>query len=491
MFKQVIRNTQLTTDAANGFFRNISGQSFQDDVSFLSTLRALVAPRMKEGESVFLSFCQSTYSAQQLDECSTKNAVRAACNLDYYCEDGNIIIHNFCHSSQESNHSWMELMKSSFTNVYPDWHRMEKVTDFFRKTFYTLCFINPDKKSAVVFVDNMDTRRMHYLQCSIFAFLPWYFDPKLGVSKIEMELIESLRNKDSSKYEECIAIIAEQYDFRTAKIRQLLSGFETRYEHAECARVRRDIEGFDNYIDSLNRQIRDYLKARRDTEIKLLGLEAKIANGSDESEIMDYFLRNDRLILDSVNDDYITFAVKSYIEYFDEDLAERVIDNDSSYVYRPNGRGCNNIIDKEDMRKLMTAVFIDQTIRIKVCAAYSFSMDGDVRGISRYCYGPECREHTPNPHIDAYSCIGNYSQSINELLRRHDYIGAIEQCAASCKSINFNDSTVMCEFMRRIYGISDRQNNVNMKCFELPDGSVVTPIDAINWIKSQEAQTDE
>lgn len=490
MFKQVIRNTQLTTDAANSFFQHIVGESFQYDVSFLSTLRALVAPRMKEGEYVYLSFYQSNYSAHQLSEYSARNAVRNVCDLDDI-EDGRIIIHNFCHTSQDSNYAWMELMKSTLEGVYPGWHRLEKVTDFFKKTFYTLCFINPDKKSVVVFVDNMDIRRMHYLQCSIFAFLPWYFDPKLGVSKIEMELIESLRNKDSAKYEDCIAAIAEQYDFRTAKIRQLLAGFETRYERTECERVRREIESCDEYINSLNAQIRDYLKARRDTEIRLLGLEAKIASGSEESEIMDYFLHNDRLVLESVDDDYIVFSVKAYIEYFDDDLAERVIRNDTSYIYRPNGRGCNNLIDKEDMRKLMTAVFINQTIRIRVCAAYQFSMDGNVRGLSRHGYGAEFREYTPNPHIDGFSCLGTYNQSINELLRRHDYVGAIEQCAASCKSVNLNDGTVMCEFMRRIYGISERQNNINMRCFELPDGSVVTPIDAVNWIKSQEVQADE
>ena len=73
----------------------------------------------------------------------------------------------------------------------------------------------------------------------------------------------------------------------------------------------------------------------------------------------------------------------------------------------------------------------------------------------------------------------------------NDYIGAIEQCSASCKSLNFNDSPVMQEFMRRMYGISDYQDNINTRCIELPDGTVVTPVDAINWLKAQEVQADE
>lgn len=490
MFKQVIRSTQLTTDAANSFFQHIYGDSFQYDVSFISTLRALVAPRMKEGESIALSFYQSNYSASQLGNYSAKNAVRDVCDLEY-CDPGRIIIHNFYNTSQDSNYAWMELMKSTFTSVYPDWHRLDKVTDFFKKTFYALCFINPEKKSVIVFVDNMDIRKMHYLQCSIFAFLPWYFDPKLGVSKVEMELIESLREKTPTKYEDCIARIAEQYDFRTARIRQLLAGFETRYEVMECDKVRREIQSCIEYIDSLNNQIGDYLRAKNECEIRLLGLEAKIANGSEESEIMDYFLHNNKLVLESVNNDSMVFVVKTYLEYFDEDLAERVIRNETSYVYRPNGRGCNNIIPAEDMRMLMTAIFLDQKLRIRFCAAYKFNMNGSVSAVSRYGFGAECRDCTPNTHIDRFSCLGNYQRSINELLKHHDYIGAIEQCSASCKSLNFNDSPVMQEFMRRMYGISDYQDSINTRCIELPDGTVVTPVDAINWLKAQEVQADE
>lgn len=486
MFKQVIRNTQLTTGAANNFFQHINGESFQYDVSFLSTLRALVAPRMKEGESIYLNFRHSNYSAVELSRHSIRNAIEGVIDLGDY-DHGNIVIHNFC-NTQDNNYAWMELMKSSFTNVYPGWHRLEKVTDFFKKTFYTLCFINPDDKSVVLFVDNMDIRRMHYLQCSIFAFLPWYFDPKVGVSETEMELIKSLRGKDYTKYEDCIATIAEQYDFRTARIRQLLAGFETRYEKVECENIRDKIQNCINLINDLNTKIGVYLGQKKEHEIRLLGLEAKIANGSEESEIMDYFLHNNNLALESVNNNRMVFTVRTYLEYFDEDLAERVINNNTSYIYQPNGRSCNNIIEADDMKMLMSAIFLEQKLRMRLCATYQFDLNGNVSALSSNGFGIEFRDCTPNTHIDRYHCIGNYVRVINELLKNHDYIGAIEQCSASCRSLNFNDSTVMCEFMRRIYGISDFQNSINIKCIELPDGTVVTPIDAIKWLKSQEVQ---
>lgn len=492
MFKSVINSTPLVSDAANSFFQNIRGDYFQRDATFLSTLRALVAPRMAKEDSVTLSFTETHYTAGQVRDNSIRDMLNAICRYSNALsgEMGQIQIHNFVSQSQEDNYACLELMKSSFEQQYEGWHRLNKVTDFFRKTFYVLCFINPEKKSVYLFTDKMDVKKMHYLQCSIFAFLPWYFDPEVGVSELEMELINSLREKKSDKYEDCIARIASQYDFRTQKIRNLLAGFETRYERQECEKVRMEIGDYIDEIDRLNNQIGEYLRYKADKEIRLLGLETKIAQGSSEdSEIMEYFLCNNRLVLEEVTDTYMVFSCMDYLTYFDEDMAKQMIDNKRSYVYRPNGRMCNNFIPEDDMKKLMYAIFIDQTLRIKMCCAYQFDLNGRVRGLSGHNYGYEFRECTPNTHIDRYSCMGNYERTINELLKNHNYIGAIEQCVASCKSMNFADSPVMQEFMSRLYGLSG--SNVNIRCIELPDGRVVEPKEAIEWLKAQEPQEPE
>lgn len=492
MFKSVINSTPLVSDAANSFFQNIRGDYFQRDATFLSTLRALVAPRMAAEDSIDLSFSETSYTAVQVRENSVRAILDAICAYSNALSGrtGQIQIHNFTSQSQEDNYACLELIKSSFEQYCDGWHRLNKVTDFFRKTFYVLCFINPEKKSVYLFADRMDVKKMHYLQCSIFAFLPWYFNPEAGVSELEMELIESLREKTSSKYEDCIARIAAQYDFRTQKIRNLLAGFETRYEKQECETVRRSIQEYIDEINRLDNQIGEYLRYKADKEIRLLGLEAKIAQGeSEDSEIMEYFLCNNRLVLEEVTNTYMVFSCMDYLTYFDEDMAKQMIDNKRSYVYRPNGRACNNFIQEDDMKKLMYAIFIDQTLRVKVCCAYQFELRGTVNGLSHHTYGYEFRECTPNTHIDRYSCMGNYKRTINQLLQKHDYIGAIEQCIASCKSLNFADSTVMEEFMRRLYGISN--DEVNIRCIELPDGKVVTPKEAVAWIKANELQEQE
>lgn len=485
MFKSVITQTPLTTDVANRYFQNkITGTSYEHDFTFLSTLRALLEPRLGEGESIYLLFGSSWYDEEALRSVTTARAVSAAVG-GYVSSENTIYIHNFNSGSQVANTAWMELMKSSFENTCSGWHRVEKVTVFFRKVFYVLCFINPELKSAIVFTSGMTVREMHYLQCGIVTFLPWYFSQEAGLTEIEMELIRSLREKSSEKYEECIAKIAERYDFKTARIRQLLDGFESRYERIGLDSARYEYEQTLRTINELNDRIGNYLRQLRDAETKILGLETKISQSEGDSEIMEYFLCNKHVGLEDVDDNTMRFVVCDYLTYFDEEMARRMIDNAQSYVYRPSGRGCNNIIPADDMKMLMQAIFLDEKLRIRFCAAYEFRLEGNTRALAAYDYGSEYREYMPNPHIDKYSCLGNYSAEMNRCLKIHNYIGAIEQCIASCKSLNFGDSVVMVEFMKRLYGLSDYGSRNTPRCIELPDGKVVKPKEAIEFLKKE------
>lgn len=479
MFRTAVQSTPMTTEAANLCFENITGSSYNGDYSFLATLRALVAPRIGDGR-INLSFNRSTYGTRDIANYEAKRIVRAVIDIDYYIE-GAIVVHSFEGRTQEDNYACLELMKSTFCQVYSGFERMEKVTDFFRKTFYSMCFVNPAKKQVVIFVDSLNTRKMHYLQCAIFAFLPWYFDPEVGVSQDEMELIQSLREKTSDAYERCIAKIASKYNFREVHIKHLLKGFETRFDRAELEKTRREIESLNRNMEELIDKYANKLRQKNEADIKYLGIQQKIENSSEDSEIMEYFLCNKKLFIEGVDDSSLIFSCKDYLTYYDEDMAKRFIDNKRSYIYRPNSYDVSDIMSIEDAEKLATAIFIDQTLKIKMCAAYYFELGGRVRGVTSHTYPQECNDSIPNAHIDRYNCLGNYERTINECVRNHDYIGALEQCIASCKSLNFADSIVMNNFMERLYGRGGYTHN---KCIELPDGRCVNAVEAVKWMKN-------
>ena len=261
-------------------------------------------------------------------------------------------------------------------------------------------------------------------------------------------------------------------------------------ERIEAERLKSRIMDIISSIDNLEEEISRYLSDKREADTMLLGIETKIAQEqeNEDSEIMQYFLCNKKLQLNTVNDSIMTFSCEDYLTYFDEEMAKSMIDNPRSYVYVPNGRACNNYIKAEDMKRLMYAIFIDQTLRIKFCAAYQFELGRRVRALSGFDYDSNFKNCMPNPHTDHYSCMGNYEREITNRIRENDYIGAIEQAIASCKSLNFGDSTVMKRFIEQMYGLDGYTHNV---CVELPDGKFVTPKEAAEFLKNKEEKGKE
>lgn len=476
MFRKTINETPFTSQAANCCFSNISGNAWNHDVSFVSTLRALLADRIPAEEQVKLAIVSRNLGASQARS-------GASSILDHFAipGPGDINIVNLV-GATEDNEAWMSTIEKHFIEAFGQpWTRISRITEFFRKTFKVICFVNDASKNVYLFTEEMDTRRLHYLQCAVFAFLPWYFDPEKGVSELEMELIQSLRENSSDRYERCLEKMILKYDLREAEIRRLLSGFETRLEKSRMSSLTSQIDSIISDIASYNSAIRDCLKRKKDLDITLLGLKSKISESNEESEIMDYFIKNKNLSLESVTDSEITFVGKGYIEYFDEDMARNVICAED-YLYEYN----NSNLSDEDMSRLLKAIFLDQTLKVKTCAAYRFKLGEYVIGLSSYGFGKDFDDCLPNPHINIYRCLGDYEPLINECIFKNEYLLAIEQSLASVRSLNFGDTTVMEAFMENLSASKRR----GVKCIELPGGTMAYPEEAVEWLKSQEERNE-
>lgn len=478
MFKQSISVTPLTSESANLCFQNITGEDYCGDTTFIATLRALVAPRLPEGESLHLYYGSSDFHSSAISEMDTTQMVRMICD-GMYVNRNAIYIHSLKNREEASNVACIELLKNSFAEVYTGWEYVSKVETFYHKSFRVICFVNPEMKTVALFVEQLNLQKLHYLQMATLAILPWYFNAENGVAEIEMELLKSLRERTSEHYAECLKKIASGYDFETARIKNLLTGFEIKYERMEVEREKRELNNIDEQLRRLDESVASYLFSRNEHCIRLMGLQQRIAEGGGQSEIMDYFICNRKLFLENVSDTHMYFCVRDYLTYFDEEAASTYIKSKRSYFYSR----CGGKLTEDAMKKLLTAIFIEQEIKLRFCAAYVFDLNGCVVAQQHHRFGPEFDDYRPNPHIDRYRCIGNYERTINNALKKRDYIQALEQCVASAKSLNLHDSPVMEEFVSKFCA----NGGSSFKCLELPDGRVVSPVDAIAWIEECEA----
>lgn len=478
MFKNEISTSPLLNEPANSLMSHIRGDRFMGDCSFVATLRALLYNRVPKDEQIVLKISRSDYSVNDVENTRKRDMVRNICSHNNQIgQRGGFALHYFSNTTLKANQDCMAVIESEFENTYPGYKRLDKITAFYRKAFPVICYLNTELKSIVLFVEQMDYRRFHYLQCAILPMVPWYFDQKAGVSSLEKKLLESLMENQPDNYRDCISEIYETFDFRSEVIRKKLSGFELRFIRDAIASAQSQYTSTTNAIADFNRRLDEELRRLADINFRIAGMQAKLESGDDESEIMEYFLANKNLTLVDSYDSRVDFIVRAKLEYYDPEMAERAINNKNSLLYTRGSR-----INKEDRMLLWKAIFMENVISVNVCAAFRLSINGGVSTNGHYSFGEEFNNCMPHPHIDEYNCMGDYVRIINELMQNHDYIMALEQCIASARSLNFADSTVLGHFVSVLMEGDDRS-----RCLELPNGSVVKPADAIKWIKEQEA----
>lgn len=443
------------------------------DDSLIATSRALIYPRLRDDEVFYVGYAMTKIAAPP---------------WYYVTEDTN-------NPSSELHIVETNLESADFfsNTELGEWTKIEKITDFYKKSFKTVCYTHKETRRTVIYVEESRQlplqerlRRFHYLQCSIVAALPWIFSPNEGITELEMQVIKGLTERTETSYITALNQIAEQYNFKDSKIRRLLGNFEQVRNKARLEVLERDIEKYAEDINRLNEQVQLCISSRNTLSIERMGLMCAMENQKDEEgQIAEYFKCNKALVLLDVKDDTITFGVKTYLEYYDEDNVRAILNNPGSYVYERTSES------DEDIRMLLKAIFIEQRLRLRVCAVYKLSLSGIVKGETSNFDEPEYRNtagelvYMPNAHIQVYHCLGTYSVPINKCISAGDYIGAIEQCVASAQSLNFTDPSAEI-FMEALGGENPRQVRgcvFSNKCIELPDGNVVRPKEAIKYLK--------
>lgn len=478
MFKQSISNTPFTTQVANTCFTNIVGEGYYGDYTFLSTLRALLNDRVPDRCRVSLFFKNVLIPTEGFENPNPETQIKRMYKADVYDGDSITIF------SLEGDHEWgMKFVNDNFLGVYGSdgWVENEKVKNFFVKSLKCSCYMHPGLQKVVVFAPSLSTAKMHYLQCSILALLPWFFNPDDGISNDEMALIRSLMEKQPDKYLECLDKLANKMDFRSNFLRKSLDGFVAKAEEADKSRLitrNRDIEvNLGNYYD----QIRKLNQELRTNQATLIGIDLRIANNEKNTELSDFFIGNKNVDLVLTDGRVLRMATHGVLTYFDSDLAEKVISNRESYIY-----DVNPSISDDDIELLMTRVFIDQILQIRVCAMYDIKAGSGVTGREGADFSglsDEYRTCLPNPHIDRYACLGDYALQMQQFVNMGNYIGAIETCVASSRNLNFGDSTVMKLFVRELFDEQHEKKCVVIPATEDTEEQYVSAREAVEWLR--------
>lgn len=495
MFNKTLSGLTLTKQVADGLFQNINGQDFRGDTSFLATLRALMYKRVPKEESIWLRVSASRYGKYEIDGATAKDCVRAFLrNTDIISAvPGALHIHTFDGDEEGNTASFAAIdnggvnaaLGNAFTSL-PDVAKFLEQNGKIRARV----FISEERKSVLIFVEKLDIKRWHLLQSLIPRYMPWYvrenpFDDE------EVALIRSLTKRYAPDYTELIEKFASRFDFRTQAVRNMLRGFENAFEKDKLQSVQREITNNRNRIEQLEQQFRDLYVRIADLTTQELGLIAKMRGDGDDNkdtEFMEYMLCNKSINLVRVSGGTIEFIVTTTISSFDPELFESAIERfGRSFFYRHYQTGQryqNEEMTDERIKRLMIAIFRDEIMKLRVCAAYKLNFsDGGYYGLKNYSFPEDIlRDHTPNQHIQHYACLGNNQTYIRKAMINRDYVAAVSNCCGSATNINLSEANTGTFFMQKICA-----NDVG-KIIQMPDGSTATPLDAVKWLEAQDAE---
>ena len=502
MFKEKIQQTPLTTPegllVTNSMLDTTRYECEVGDATLISTLTALLYKRFPEGDERLSIYDNNIRMDSVPDYREILRWVRRSVNG--MNDEPNTFYIVSINGDKEIVHDTLSNLiswgNSGSVPMLDGWEYVSAIQALFKSNFDIACFVNKFARSVFLFVGRCNTQRFHAMQCALPAMFPWLFNAEAPLSEFQRDLMYSLRNDTPNDYLRLIQSFVDTlgdvyHEYIHRAIGNIVRGsYEQQISQSESviAEYTRRISRYFDEIADLRRQVGD-------AQVHLWGLQYALdKGGAHDDELEKYLVGHDNIAVFDVCNTQMTLVIKDYLSVFDSGDAARVIDNEDSYVYRyVNNHSGSHVANKwsaDDLRLISQALFVDKTIKIRACAAYKLTIGEAIRPISGFGYGMAYNSYMPNPHIDRWSCAGEYLPTMAQYVQEGDIPMALEYALASCRSLNFGDYTVMNTFYEVLTCHGDHKP---ISCFELPDGSVVDQYAAIEWLinKEREAMIDD
>ena len=457
---------KMASDIATEFFPNIHCDIYRHDYSWLTTMRALLPSRIPDGKVSLSHVSRDTPSKRS-----------RADRFEYYMHGIDITSPNTI-TFVNINKTTEDLDKviSSIKYIGIEGHVLhEKIYDMFKAAggdhpTTVAIFTNDEIANSVVFVNPLAIMVYHRL----IGFMRSVFFKKafeaVPATEKEMELLyifaRSSEKDEIEAFEAWMEDHAQQYDFQAALVRKSLSGFTKRANEMRMKTVQRSISEKNNSIERHRREIASLLAQRNKLNVELFGLQVATEKDKSSDELMEFFLGNKAVIFTGSTDDRIDYWVDTELSYWDDDEAKAYIASKSGNMYA----GCeNNGINKDKYQKLLTAMFIDRTVKVRMSAAYNFRFNSDRVEITIDSSATKpiaLRDNLNNPHSMHYNCWGSHISNVIEALECCDYASAVAATIAFTGDLTISDAS--CEYFH-LWLTSSRE-----KCLVMSDGRRLT-----------------
>lgn len=456
--------SMITSEAADGLFaESIPKYKFHSDVSFTATLRALLHDRLGQDDKVCLTATNDVTDVES-----------AVDEPDFLQRCFGSIPYRGIFISRIRNFDLIE----KFTQFAKDFVLKPDLGLLLeRSRVVTMCkvFVSEANQGSVIFTDTLTMRSWHSFQCITPRLLPWYFREK-KLTDEEKLLLKSLTRESDQEYLSLLEGFAKRLDLRSVTIRNLVGGLTTRVAEQRIAVLENEIIQLRCDMERLMNQYEERCRQLDERNIMLNGRIAQRNSASGDDELLKFLTSQSWFYPKEQMPNGFSFAVSSFLDQFDPDMFESILNNEYSYLWEDSCFGvCGN---KEDYKKFLNALFSnDATMKIRCYAPFAIDLRGGIR-TSGFATTQDLRDMMPNPHLYYHSCFGDHRPLIEARIQAGDLIGAVMQCKQSASSLNVGESATMRPFIQAL-------TSTTVKCIRTADGRDVTPAEAVQILKGE------
>lgn len=492
MFTDRIRDLKIAGDDGDALFPGISGGAYSDDVSHRAILRCLLS---KRGISQAREIIFDDYEAISLmTNYEGRGNGRFYDWVDYFFqslrqnvfENNQIIIVPMDTYIWESQRDAFQDKTAGFVAKAKErgfeYKEVSDIEMYMKRFMRCVLFTSYDLNSTLILVDHLTLPKFHFLGSILPRYLPRYFEGEFKLDDEDKALVHALTLTSSNEFVRRVNEFSRRFDFRDASIDRVVRGVETDLFEKVLEGVKSKLIVLAAERERLLREYRENQKQTFDHRVRVEGLKGMIDSCSDEadSELVSYFKANKGLIPIGKDGSSFSFVVNNYLSLFDPEVYNTIVNRDRSCMWTDYSVVNADFSSRESRRILLDAIFGDeQKVKLKMCGFYCLYLDGCVDSCSGFNYPSESRDYLPNPHLQHYDCLGNYERMISERITAGDLLGAVTHCVSSTQSVNLAEGVTVSNLMGDLF-------STGHKVIELPDGSSVSPSDALKWLTSKQ-----
>lgn len=223
-------------------------------------------------------------------------------------------------------------------------------------------------------------------------------------------------------------------------------------------------------VDSSNRDMEASLEHYQNARVRYLRASKLLTDleGSkqDLKEELRLALKLDTIKHVNVQGENLDIIFAAPVRFFDTDEAECAIKR----------------LDDGFVKQFIKDVFIDCKYKLHVSAVFRYTLSENTNWLGTRQIGLDEQEMTggfANPHIQYYSCVGDYRMDLIRAQCDKDLLTYNSVASASTASINFKDGTVMNRWFEHLQyihqnwqrGYTESVLYKDLQCLETEDGS--------------------